>query len=259
LKSGTRKRTRFTKHCRVKRNPTTRKTILKLGRSWDGLDPAARGEMLRDLIMLGCTRRGLAQDLNVSATNIRFHLDLAELSPVEKQAVKAGASAKYAFVEIKKRRETQTRIDRVRQEQTTSAISDQLAEDIALFCGHPGHIWTRDEDYQPKKIAIVEGDIERLFIELHGAIEMRILGRLPMPRPAAKHMDFKTVCQAVKPDQKDHDFWLSWLVDWLALAILNVAPEAPIRHAAMKKAPALLAAALRKVPSPPVRHFHVSL
>jgi hypothetical protein len=66
-----------------------------------------RGEQLRELIALGCSGRGLADDLCVSPTNIRFHLDLAEITPTEKQALKAGGSAKQAFETLQRRREAE--------------------------------------------------------------------------------------------------------------------------------------------------------
>lgn len=255
LKTRTKKRSRTTKHCRIKRTATARQKISSLLQAWDVLDPVTRGELLRELIILGCTRRGLAEDLRVSPTNIRFHLDLAEIDPTEKRAVKAGCSAKQAFEKLRQRRETQARMDRIRREQETSAVSDQLAKDIVAFC-NTRHVWKQDRDDPAKKIVFGDDLTERFFAELNWAIEMLVRGALPKPHPAPLNMEFRAVCRALQPDQKHYDFWLSWLVEWLALAIMAAAPEAAIRDAALKKAPALLAGVLRKT-LPLIRHYPV--
>jgi hypothetical protein len=244
LKTGTRKRKSLTKHARMKQSASTRKKIVSLYREWDALDPIARGERLRELTQLGCSRRGLAEEVGVSATSVRFHLDLTVLNPSEQEAVKGGASAKHAFSVLQKRRGMQARIDRVRQEQATSAISDQLAKDIALFLAKE-RIWRGDEDFEPKAVAIGEDYIERFFAELRWSFEMRFVGAAAIPPLTAKQKDFKVICQATRPDQKEYEFWFAWLADWLARSILNAAPEVHIRDAALKKAPALLTALLQ--------------
>lgn len=243
MKTGRRKKNRLTKHSRIKRSGSVKRRIAELCSNWDIIDPITRGERLRELIGLGCTRRGLAEDLCVSPTNIRFHLDLAEIGPTEKEAVKTGGSAKQAFEALQRRRELQARMDRVRQEQATSAISDQLAKNIVAFCTKE-HVWKQDLDDLNKKIVIGEDLVEQFFAEVNRSIELRLRGLLPRPRPAAMHIEFRTVCESVKPDQRDYDFWLGWLADWLAVAIMAAAPEAAIRDAALRKAAALLSQSL---------------
>jgi FixJ family two-component response regulator len=115
LKTGRKKKTRITRHARIKRSSSAKRRISELRSHWDILDPVTRGERLRELIALGCTGRGLADDLRVSPTNIRFHRDLAEITPTEKLALKAGGSAKQAFEMLQRRREAQARMDRVRR------------------------------------------------------------------------------------------------------------------------------------------------
>jgi hypothetical protein len=252
LKTG-RKKTKTTRHARIKRSSSIKRRISELRSHWDVFDPVTRGEQLRELIALGCSGRGLAEDLCVSPTNIRFHLDLAEITPIEKQALKAGASAKQAFETLLRNRETQARMDRIRHEQATAAVSDQLAQDIAAFC-NTKHIWNQDLDDPAKKI-VFGGDLtERFFAELNWAIEMRVRGSLPKPRPTPLNMKFWAVCQALQPDQRHYDFWLSWMVEWLAQAILAAAPEASIRDAALKKAASLLSQSFA-APTTPIRHL----
>lgn len=226
---------------------------MELRSDWDVLDPVTRGERLRELVTLGCTRRGLAEDLRVSPTNIRFHLDLAEIDPAEKRAVKAGSSAKQAFEKLQQQRETQARMDRMRREQETSAVSDRLARDIVAFC-NTRHVWKQDGDDPAKKIVFRDDLTDRFFAELNWAIEMRVRGALPKPDPAPLNVEFRAVCQALQPDQRHYDFWLSWLVEWLALAIMAAAPEAAIRDAALRKARPLLSQSLPG-PASLIKHF----
>jgi hypothetical protein len=254
VKTRAKKRTLLTRHSRKKRNAIVQKKILELRTAWDFLGPVARGEWLRELTALGCTQRGIAKDIRVSATNVRFHLDLAKLTQTEKQAITEGASAKRAVLILQERQEEQKRIDRVRAERATAAISDQLGKDIVEFCSSV-QVWIRPEDLKKEEIVLVEGDVEGLFVEVRGAIEMRVRGYLRMPPAAATRLDFRTVSRIVKPNQKEYDFWMSWLAHWLAVTILSVAPEAFIRDAALKKAPALLFDILRARPRGPVRHF----
>jgi hypothetical protein len=226
---------------------------MELRNGWDVLDAVTRGEQLRELIALGCTRRGLADDLCVSPTNIRFHLDLAEITPTEKQALKAGGFAKQAFEMLQRRRAAEARMDRIRREQATAAVSDQLAQDIVAFC-NTRHVWKQDLDQLNKRIVFGDDLTERFFVELNGNIEMRLRGLLPKPRPTPLNMKFWAVCQTLEPDQRHYDFWLSWMVEWLAQAILAAAPEASIRDAALKKAASLLSESFA-APRSPIRHL----
>jgi hypothetical protein len=244
LKTGTRTKKPLTKHARMKRSLSVREKILSLHRKWDLLDPITRGERLRELTKQGCSRRGLAEELGISATSVRFHLDLTVLNPTEQEAVKGGASAKQAFVVLQKRREMQARIDRIRQEQATSAVSDQLAKDIVVFLTTE-HIWSGDEDGKPKKVVIGDDYVERFFAEVRWIFEVRVMVPPPIDPPILKRKDFKAICKAVRPEQKRYEFWLAWLADWLVLVLLTVAPEIPIREAALKKTPAFLTSVLR--------------
>jgi hypothetical protein len=253
LKTGRQKKNRITRHARIKRNSSVKRRISELRSDWDALDPITRGERLRKLIALGCSGRGLAEELRVSPTNIRFHLDLAEITPTEKLAVKAGASAKQAFETLQQRREVEARLERVRLEQETSAVSNQLAKDIVAFC-QTRHIWKQDPDDPVKKIVFGEDLTEQFFAELNGNIEMRVRGLLPKPHPAALQTEFCAICHALQPDQRHYDFWLSWLVDWLAVAVMAGAPEAPIRDAALKKAASLLSQSFAALGTP-IRYF----
>jgi hypothetical protein len=244
LKTGRRKRKPLTRHSRIKRIRSAKEKISSLYSAWDDLDPITRAERLLELTKLGCSVRGLAGDLAVSPTNLRFHLELNELKPSEKDAVKAGASPKHALLVLQQRLETQARIERIRQERATGAISDQFARDIALFLTTE-HIWSGDEDSIPKKASIGDDYIERFFSEVRWIFEVRFM-RPPSIDPAVlRSRDFKVICKAVRPDQNQYEFWFSWLADWLVLALAAAAPEIPIREAVLETAPAALTSMLR--------------
>jgi hypothetical protein len=235
MKTKIRARSRSTRHARFKRNDAVRRKISTLIRVWDIADAATRGERLKELITLGCSRRGLAEDIGVSATSIRFHLDLTELSLAEAEAVRNGGSAKKAFLSVQNQRAESARIERMRQERETAAVSDQLANDIAGFCLRP-HQWRADE----KPVLICEGDIEMLFREVGSCVGMYRRDRLLTPPAASTRLTFEAVSQARRPDPKQFDFWFGWLAEWLALTLLSAAPDAPILDAALRKAPLIL-------------------
>jgi hypothetical protein len=158
MKTKIRKRSRSTQHARLARNDAVRKKLSTLIGAWDVVDPVTRGERLKELIGLGCSRRGLAGEIGVSATSIRFHLDLTNLSPSQTEVVKNGGSAKDAFIAIQEQRAESARFERMRQERETAVVSDQLANDIARFCLGP-HRWRSTEE----PVGICEPDIEMFW------------------------------------------------------------------------------------------------
>ena len=81
-------------------------------------------------------------------------------------------------------------MNRIRRDQTTATVSDQLARDIVAFC-NTRHLWSQDLDQRNKKIVFGDDLTERFFVELNGNIEMRLRGLLPKPPPAALNVDFR--------------------------------------------------------------------
>ncbi len=241
MKSKIRKRSRSTRHARLRRNNAVRQKISGLIRVWDVVDAATRGEHLKELISLGCSRRGLAADIGISATSIRFHLDLTNLSPAQTELVRNGGSAKEAFLAVQGQRAASARIERLRRERQTAAVSDQLAKDIALFCLQH-HRWRSDEE----PVLLCEADVEMLFLEVAVCIRMYSHDRPLTPPAASTRLTFEAVSQTRRPDPKQFDFWFGWLAEWLALTLLSAAPDAPIRDAALRKAPSILSPLLRR-------------
>jgi hypothetical protein len=227
----------------MKRRPSAKEKISSLYCEWDDLDPITRAERLLELTKLGCSVRGLANDLAVSPTNLRFHLELNELKPSEKAVVKAGASPKHALLALQQRLETQARIERIRQERATGAASNRLAGNIALFLTKE-RSWTQP-DGKAHTFTILESDIERFFDDLRLAFDLRVYLSPPIAPTILKGKDFWTTYTALRPDQKHFEVWMAWLVEWLVRVLLSVEPEVSVRESASKKAPALVAAMLR--------------
>jgi hypothetical protein len=236
-----RKRSRSTKHARLRRNDAVLRKISTLIRAWDVVDPATRAERLKELIGLGCSRRGLAADIGVSATSIRFHLDLTNLSPAQTELVRNGGSAKEAFLAVQDQRAACARIERMRQERKTAVVSDQLANDIARFCLGP-HMWRPTEE----PVGICETDIEMFWLDLSGWMRMYRHDQPLTPSPASVRLKFDAISQACRPKPEKFEFWFGWLTEWLALTLLSAAPDALIREAALRKAPGILIGLLRK-------------
>lgn len=76
--------------------PETHQMLIELKTNWDDYSPWARGESLINLVLSGCSARGLADHLPCSASTIRSLMDLADLMPYlpeeDVNAIEAGAS-----------------------------------------------------------------------------------------------------------------------------------------------------------------------
>ena len=141
------KTARKTAHRQIAKKPAIQRAIRKLSRDWKQLDPVERGDLLCALTSAGCSGRGLAEDLGQSPTNIRRHLTLANLPDAEREAVKAGKSAKR-ILELKAREDRRRRMQqRIDEDRRTGAISDQLADHIIEFCkAHRSNVTAKDPD-----------------------------------------------------------------------------------------------------------------
>jgi IS30 family transposase len=112
---NTAKRTRknVTRHRRAFTDPKVGKLVVSLRKRWSVLDGIERGDRLRALADRGCSTRGLGKKLRQSPTTIRRHLDLAAMPTKDRDAVKAGASAKKILAnmaDLKRRLRVRKRI-----------------------------------------------------------------------------------------------------------------------------------------------------
>src|ERR1035438_10922405 len=66
-------------HRRTMADPKVAEMVAVLREGWPEMGPVERGDRLRELTALGCSTRGLEEELKQSATSIRRHIVLAEL------------------------------------------------------------------------------------------------------------------------------------------------------------------------------------
>jgi hypothetical protein len=124
----------LTAHRRAVADAKLRKLIDELRDKWNGTGRIERGERLRELSALGCSARGLGEELGQSATTVRRHIELANLPESQRNAVKRGASAKKilqrkALFERRKRARK-----RIEDDQKTGSLSDEIAGIMIEFC-----------------------------------------------------------------------------------------------------------------------------
>ena len=90
-------RKKETAHRKIADSPEVEPLIVKLREDWENLDDIQRGDFLRDLVSRGCSLRGLASDLVVPETTLRRYMKLSSLPDADREALKAGESAKKAL------------------------------------------------------------------------------------------------------------------------------------------------------------------
>lgn len=220
------KRIHQTAHRRAMQYPNVQTMIDELRLDWTTLSPVGRGDRLRELAGLGCSTRGLGEQLGESGTSVRRHMELAALPSESRDAVNGGASAKKilakkALVDRQKRRQ-----ERVTEDQRTGRFSDRVADIILEFCQGEG---------KPERTPILAAEFPQ-FLTL-------VKSYLPcadnVNRSAAKLGKKFGVCKLFKqtrPTQKADVLWIEYQAEWLADAIIVMAPEGPIRNRALAKA-----------------------
>lgn len=213
-------------HRRVAKKPAIQGAIRKLAKEWNDLDHIARGESLLQLIEAGCSRRGLADDLGQSATSIRRHLEIAKLPDADKEAVRAGKSAKAVLASKALRERLQQSQERLVEDARTGVLSDQLADYILEFCKAETGVYGSDLDTVTLFFDEVRNFLARL--EREGVKAPKVAKRLPLIQR------FKLTCP--KPEQDE--FIAAHRARWLALFLKSEVSERPIQNRAIDKAQA---------------------
>jgi hypothetical protein len=220
------KQTNRTAHQRAIADPQLMSLIRALRRDWKKIGLIERGERLRELAKRGCSTRGLGKELRQSATTVRRHMTLAGLPESEREAVKAGSSAKNILARkatADRRRRMQQRIE---EDAQTGELSDRMADTIMAFC--------RTVDEVPES-PIVEGDLSKFLdhirealrdIQRHGAPGLRL----------SKKLSPKQRFERTRPQPQADEFWMEHWARWLAILIWSEAREEPIWDRAIEKA-----------------------
>lgn len=207
-------------------NKETKKRVMVLQRDWAALGLVQRGKQLLELAALGCSTRGLQEELGRSATSIRRHMEIAKLPEEEREAIDAGASAKKILAEkanAECRRRSQ---ERILEDRKTGTLSDGLATIILEFCRAKGG---------PRRVPVAGGPAEQLLNEVRRALYLSDAhgGReIKVSKTKAKHGLFSKT----RPPKRKDAFWFAYQADWLANVVWAKAPELPIWERAIKKA-----------------------
>lgn len=222
-----------TTHRRAMENPKINADVTELRRIWDRIDPIERGERLLHLVEQECSPRGLEEELQKSATNIRRYMTLAALPEPERAAVRAGFSAKKILqkkASDDRRRKMQ---ERVAIDTKTGEFSNRIADTIIEFC--------RTVDGVPES-PITEPYLVSFLSEARNAmweLESRGIRAIKLP----KRLSLKQRFKRTRPPNEVDDSWMSvsesgmgHRARWLAFILLGEAPERAIRESAIEKA-----------------------
>jgi hypothetical protein len=222
-KESTRK-PNITTHRRTLLRKNVRKRVAELRGEWYRLDCVERGDRLRELVKDGCSSRGLAKELHVSATTVRRHVEIAELPESLRHAIVNGESAKKQLEEAMSMRAQARLADRLAIEKRTGQVSDELADVVIAFCKGKlasGMSMTRDE--LPLFLTSLEQHLQQP--ELFPVPRLRISMRLALIDRL----------KAAKPKNPQTDFEFAQLAEWLASFILATEPQRAIWERALKK------------------------
>ncbi len=73
----------LTAHRRAIADAEVTQSLSELRRAWNKIGRVERGERLRELTDAGCSTRGIAENLEIAATTVRRHLEIAALPAAE--------------------------------------------------------------------------------------------------------------------------------------------------------------------------------
>lgn len=170
--------------------------------------PRERGTYLEPLIALGCTVRGLADELGVSEGAIRYQVRVAGI-PV--------ASATHQTVSEQRRRR------KPRRRQPPLPPIERAGRRIAN--------WLRAE-----LLRLTEGDCELLF---HEAVEVaRSLDRQPQMRKGlpGSRLPWRKVIELCRPAKAEAMFWMAMYSQWLGTWIWALYSDGVLREDALDRA-----------------------
>ncbi len=216
----------LTAHRRVIADPKVMALARALRREWKKVGLIERGERLRELANRGCSTRGLGKVLRQSATSIRRHMTLACMSEAERDAVRAGSSAKNILARKARADRLRKAKQRVAADAQTGELSDQIADTVITFC--------RRVDKVPD-FPIVEGDLPTFLDQVRRALFDFLRHGAPRLR-VSKKLNPKQRFERTRPQPQADEFWMEYQARWLAALVWSEAKEEPIWDRALEKA-----------------------
>jgi len=191
------------------------------------MDGQERGARLCELVVHGCSARGLEGILGQSATTIHRHMATAGRPKMDRNPEERRAAAQEALNQRAAAERDRLQRQRVIEDDETGALSDEVATVILKFC--------RAEEGLPET-QILQGDVPLLIriaeINLSG-FEARD-GR---PVRIPEDMDLTEIIRLTRPpDVEEGDLRMERLGKWIANVIWAEAPEHCIWERALWKA-----------------------
>jgi hypothetical protein len=206
-------------------DPNVKKMIDELRRNWDTLNRIERGDLLRKLKALGCSTRGLQDELGQSATTVRRHMELAALPNQRRESVKAGVSAKKILAQEALVARQRGRQARVAEDLKTGCLSDQIADVAIQFCRAEG---------EPSRSPIRRSDLVSFLTN----VESRLLTSEMSDRPPVvlvKRLDVAGLFKQFRPAENGDTAKLEHQAEWLANIVRATAPEPQIWRSTLAK------------------------
>jgi DNA-binding CsgD family transcriptional regulator len=218
-------RTNRTAHRRALSEVMVRTKIAQLRREWKQVGLVERGDRLKELVLLGCSKRGLAAELGIGGRTVSRHIEISALSQQEREAIARGASSKVMLLEnsrLKRRREI---ADRIALERHSGKPSDEVAKVIFRFCrGGEGFPQNR----------IYGEEVPAFFTSV--AMHLSGLGSHGVaPQGIPKKIGLAERFKRLRPRSDPDVFWLEHQAEWLAHVIWSMTQEQIIWETALRK------------------------
>ena len=214
------------RHFRSKLNPKVMGLIATLRNGWADLGRVERGQRINKLVSVGCSKRGLGNDLGIPEASLRRDAKIAELPESNRKAIDCGQSAKE-ILNAKNRttleREMRRRVD---QDARRGALSDEIASIILEFC-RTGH--------QLRKQRIIK-PMFQTFLDNVGSYLRKFEQTDRRTHKVAQKLESSKLFRKTRPRAGKDAPYMVHQAEWLAEALWLIAPESPIMASALIKA-----------------------
>jgi hypothetical protein len=220
------KRSNKNRHYRSTLNPKVRKLIEFLRSGWAAMGAVERGQRIKKLVSVGCSKRGLGRELGVSESSIRKHAEIADLPESDRKAIDSGASAKKILTQKAAAERQAQRQKRVDDDERTGALSNKIATTILEFCRAGKEL---------RKDPMIRGAFPRLLDNVESHLrDFEAAGRRAVK--VSKNLEPRELFRKTRPRAARNTRAGVRQAEWLAEVLWLLAPESPIRASAILKA-----------------------
>ena len=227
-----------------------------LAKNWSILSRFQQGQRLKELVASGRSMRQLAKIIGRSEATVRKRVDLANLSPAEREAVESGkASVKGTLKKVRRKRaasaprvptdpEERKKFVEAKAQLTLSWIAKEIAMDEQAIAKLPASEQrSAREGILRYRIEVLEKTREQPFFEREAFGKPLQNSRVPLSRA-----DPHKVIKRCKPKggmgntAPDHtNFFMKWFENWAS----GLIPQWTLRYAALNRAIQLLEEEIR--------------